>query len=70
MPCSSRPTIPPPWRRRSRCWRRIPPCVCGSGPRLVEDQFSNGEIGRQIVALYDRLLGRSGKLLQDHPSSG
>jgi glycosyltransferase involved in cell wall biosynthesis len=39
-----------------------------AGRKMVEDKFSSVQIGRDIVALYDRLLSRAGALLP--PGSG
>ena len=41
-----------------------------AGRRLVEEEFSNMRIGREIVALYNRLLGRVGGPLRDSRASG
>lgn len=41
-----------------------------AGRRLVEEEFSATQIGRQIVAVYDHLLGRNRDLLPPAVSAG
>ena len=46
-------------------------CTFGkAGRELVEAEFSSRQIGAQIVALYDRLLSRSGGLLRQPAARG
>ncbi|MBI3703855.1 MAG: glycosyltransferase family 4 protein [Rhizobiales bacterium] len=41
-----------------------------AGRKMAEEEFSSARIGREIVALYDRLLGRTAALLPPRSSSG
>jgi glycosyltransferase involved in cell wall biosynthesis len=41
-----------------------------AGRKMVEDEFSSIRIGRDIVALYDRLLNRASLLLPPRSGTG